>query len=65
MATIHLNSLTKRVTLEVRIKITRQFRFRIWLAVRLVRLTAWVLGCNVRVICETNDDETEFLYKNE
>lgn len=32
---------------DVCVKITRQYRIRLWLGMTLIRLAAWVLGCNV------------------
>ena len=42
-----LRKMDKRVTIIVRI--TREARLRVWLASRLIRLAALVLGCGVRV----------------
>ncbi len=46
---IEMNSLIKDVTLVVSIKQTRQFRIRIWLAMRLWVLGAKIAGCGFRV----------------
>ena len=42
-----------RVTLNVKIHVSQEFRARKWAAMRLIRLAAWVLGCGIKV--ETED----------
>lgn len=40
------------VDLTVRIRRTREGRFRLWLATKLARLTAWVAGTDYKEIRE-------------
>lgn len=35
--------------MTVAIKTTKQFRLRLWLAVQLIRLAGYVLGCEIAV----------------
>lgn len=42
---------------NVRVHVTREFRFRLWLAVRLIRLAGWVLGTNVTFVNALTDPE--------
>ena len=51
---LKVDSLNKDFTLEVTVRITRQMRLRMWTAVRLISLAAWVLGCDIDV--EVNDE---------
>ena len=51
---LKVDSLNKDFTLEVTVRITCQMRLRMWVAVRLISLAAWVLGCDVDV--EVNDE---------
>ena len=44
-----INSLTKDVTLEVNIQFTKQFYLRIAIAKLLLRLTALILGCQIKI----------------
>ena len=37
------------VTMDIRLKRHAEFRFRVWLGVRLIALAAWVLNCNIHV----------------
>ena len=39
----------KRMTLHLDIVVTREYKFRKWVAIRLMRLAAWVLDCNIEV----------------
>ncbi len=40
---------TMQVDITVAVELTRQLRFRLWLAKRLIRLAARVLGCGIEV----------------
>ena len=44
----------RNVTMHIRLKRHTEFRFRVWLGVRLIALAAWVLNCNIHV---TQDGE--------
>jgi len=37
------------VVIEVEFHLTREFRARRWVAIQLLRLAAWVLGCGIEV----------------
>lgn len=47
-----LKKLTKETTLTIEFELTREFVIRKWIAVRLIILAAWILGCGVEVIKE-------------
>lgn len=44
-----LTGVTMTAHLHIRVKLTRRFRARLWLTVRLLRLAAWVSGMNIDV----------------
>jgi len=48
--TATVNRLTKDVTMTVTVKISRQFRFRLAIALFLIRLAAKILGCKLEVV---------------
>ncbi|NLD42335.1 MAG: hypothetical protein GX657_02455 [Chloroflexi bacterium] len=50
-ATLDTRRLMRQVTLQVHVRRThvREYRARMWLAVRLIRLAAWVLGSGIDV----------------
>jgi hypothetical protein len=52
---INVNKFTKRFTMVVTVHETRRFRLRKWLALRLIRLAAWVLGMGIEVRSEPTD----------
>ena len=54
---LKVDSLNKDFTLEVTVRITRQMRLRMWVAVRLISLAAWVLGCDIEIECEDTKEE--------
>ena len=45
---------SKHTTMHIDVRITRQMRLRVEVAIRLLRLAAWVLGCGI-VINEVED----------
>lgn len=54
-ATIDMRRLMAQTTLRVRVVRVREHRARMWVAVRLIRLAARVLGCGVEVRTERED----------
>lgn len=48
-ATISMRRVWRDVTMTVRLTGTRQFAVRQWMAVRLMALSALVLGCHIQV----------------
>jgi hypothetical protein len=40
----------KSATLQIAISVTKQFKFRMWLALMLFRLASIILGCGVEVV---------------
>ena len=44
---IEVNKLPKSMTLFVTMNLSRRFLVRLWLGRRLIRLAAFVLGCNI------------------
>lgn len=47
--TISLRRLDETCVLEVTVKVTREFRVRIWLALKLITFAWWVAGGRVEV----------------
>jgi hypothetical protein len=49
----------KKLTSEhvMTVRITNQFKARIFIAIRLVRMAAFVLGCSIKIIDEVNKGE--------
>lgn len=47
--TIGINRLSHDVVMSVTVAMTRQFRLRVWLALKLIRLATWILGCGLKV----------------
>lgn len=43
------NGFHKQMHMDVIIRMTRRFRIRKWLAIRLIRMAAWLLDCNIEV----------------
>jgi hypothetical protein len=56
LTTAKVRKMPKDVTLEVGIRTTKEFRFRVWLAMKLIWLATVVLGCDVEFI---HEDENE------
>ena len=50
----YLKKLSKDTTLKIRMNLTKEFRLRRWIFMKLVVLAAWVLGCGLQV-----DEEKE------
>lgn len=48
-ANLHLPSAMQNVTMHVRITRERQFKVRLWIAIRLMKLATHVLGCGIDV----------------
>ena len=46
---MELRKLNQDYTMTANLVLTREFRLRMWLAVRLIWLAAWVLDCDVEV----------------
>jgi hypothetical protein len=44
-----LNHFGHQATLHVTVKATKQFRFRLWLSLRLIALAAWVSHANLQI----------------
>lgn len=49
---INLRKFGKSVEIEISFHLTKEIRFRKWLAVRLIRLAALVLGCGIKFVDE-------------
>ena len=47
MKEIKIKRLNKDFTVQVRVKLTKQFLLRIWLGKQLMRLAAVVMGCSI------------------
>ncbi len=50
MAEINLRDIASKITVTVTIKNETQWRWRIWLAVQLIKLAAWVAWMNVEFV---------------
>ena len=48
-----IRKLSREMTLTV--TITREFRFRTFVAVQLIRIAAWTLGCGMEMIIKESD----------
>jgi hypothetical protein len=46
---LDLNRLTRHINLRVRFTGERRFGAKLWMAVQLIRLAAWVLGVGIEV----------------
>ncbi len=44
-----LRKYDKDIVLNVKINITKELRIRTFIAMRLIRLAAWVLGCGIKI----------------
>jgi hypothetical protein len=49
LGTLSAKSLMRSLTLTVRISRMPELRFRLWLGMKLIRLAAWVMWCNIRL----------------
>lgn len=49
-AVINAGEVCKNVTMTVRVTGMRKWRFRLWLGMQLLRLTAWVFPVNVLIV---------------
>ena len=45
-----LRKMSKDLTLTVTVRVTPEFRARMWLGKQLVRLAVWVWGCQVEFV---------------
>lgn len=55
---IPVRKLDKTCVMEIHVKLTKEFKVRMFMAVRLFKLAAWVIGCGVR-FKETNQHVTK------
>lgn len=44
-----IDKLDKQTTLNVNLKVTKQFYFRLWVAKKLIELAAHILNCGVQI----------------
>lgn len=47
--TARLRKFPSSTKLHVTVVATREFRLRVWIAKRLIRLAAWAMGCGIEV----------------
>lgn len=52
--TVKVRKFPSSAKLYVTIIETKEFRLRVWIAKRLIRLAAWVMGCRIEVKSEQN-----------
>lgn len=50
MRAIRFSKLPKDSVMEIEIKFTRRFRFRMWMGVKLISLAAIVMGCGINIV---------------
>lgn len=50
-----MRKLSRDLTLTVTFHETYEFRVRRWIAIRLVGLAAWVLGCGIEIVDELDE----------
>lgn len=48
-ANLALRKLSNRHTLHIKIKVTKEFKIRTWVATQLLTLTALILGCGIDI----------------
>lgn len=46
---IHMSTLMSNCTIRIRLKGERRFKARLWVAIRLMKAAAFVLGCGIDV----------------
>lgn len=46
---VNLKKFNKDTTLTVTLKITKQFKLRILVALKLIHIATWVLGCGLKI----------------
>jgi len=46
---LNVRKLSKDTTLTVMVKVTKEFRLRMWIGLKLMALASWVIGCNFKV----------------
>ena len=46
-ANLELRKLSNKTTIHIKIKVTREFKIRTWVAIQLLKLTALILGCGI------------------
>jgi len=51
-----IRRLPREVTMDVKVHLTREMRLRLWLAARLLRLAASILGCEIRFSEDTTGE---------
>jgi hypothetical protein len=56
-AVVDMKEMANRVTITATLKNARQFHWRVWLGVRLIKLAAWVMWMDVEF--EGEDDERD------
>ena len=47
--TVYLNSFEHHGVLTVHVKVTRQFRLRIWLCLKLIALACWIVKMGLTI----------------
>lgn len=45
-----IRKLNKKTTLTMEVKFTKEFKFRIWIATKLIQLASLVLGCKSKIV---------------
>ncbi len=56
-AVVKLRKLGSGSTMKVRVIVTKEFKIRVWIALRLIRLSAYILNCAVDA--EVNEEEQD------
>lgn len=49
MKGFEVKKLGKQAIIEIDVKVTRQFRLRIWAGKQLLKLAAFVMGCGIEI----------------
>lgn len=44
------------MTVNIKTVLTHQYRIRLWCGINLLRLAAWVLGCNIVIESASNNE---------
>ena len=54
---INLRKLNNSIKIEVSLHLTKEFKFRLWVAVKFMRLAALVLGCGIKFVDGEEEEE--------
>jgi hypothetical protein len=47
---IDTRDFANQIEIEVKLKNLNQWKFRMWLGAKLMKLAAWIMWCNIRLV---------------